>query len=46
MQGKELCQQILGLSSPWQVTSVDLDQKSRMIRCKVCAIIAWLLQSE
>ncbi len=32
MQDKELYQQILGLSSPWQVTSVELEKASQEIR--------------
>ena len=35
MQDKELYQQILGLSSPWQVTSVELDKASLEIRVRV-----------
>ncbi len=35
MQDKELYQQILGLSSPWKVTDVELDRASSEIRVKV-----------
>ncbi len=35
MQDKELYQQILGLSSPWQVTSVELDHAHLEIRVRV-----------
>ncbi len=35
MQDKELYQQILGLSSPWQVSSVELDKASLEIRVRV-----------
>ncbi len=35
MQDKELYQQILGLSSPWSVSDVELDQKESEIRVKV-----------
>ncbi len=34
MQDKELYQQILGLSSPWKVTDVELDRASSEIRVK------------
>ena len=35
MQDKELYQQILGLSSPWSVSDVELDHKASEIRVKV-----------
>lgn len=35
MQDKELYPQILGLSSPWKVTAVELDRASSEIRVKV-----------
>ena len=35
MQDNKLYQQILGLSSPWQVTSVELDKVSLEIRVQV-----------
>lgn len=35
MQDKEFYQQILGLSSPWKVTDVELDRASAEIRVKV-----------
>ena len=35
MQDKELYQQILGLSSPWAVSDVQLDQQAQEVRVYV-----------
>ena len=35
MQDKELCQHILGLSSPWSVSKVELDTEAETINVKV-----------
>ncbi len=35
MQDKELYQQILGLSSPWTVSEVELDHEAQEIRVRV-----------